>query len=173
MTASVVSSVLQRLGDLVIQEATFLSDVPRQVSSMKAELSQMQCFLNVVDAKCLEGNSMMKNLASNIQDVAYRVEEVIDNAHFIFRRRKTSVSKYTHIFGDSIDLREVGKNIQVIKKEISEIFERYNRYNAVNSSTSTEAQPIFREDEDFYAQRLVPPGLDQGMDIVGFDHEIA
>lgn len=173
MTASVVSSVLQRLGDLVIQEATFLSDVPRQVSSMKAELSQMQCFLNVVDAKCLEGNSMMKNLASNIQDVAYRVEEVIDNAHFIFRRRNTSVSKYTHIFGDSIDLREVGKNIQVIRKEISEIFERYNRYNAVNSSTSTEAQPIFREDEDFYAQRLVPPGLDQGMDIVGFDHEIA
>ncbi|KAF0929354.1 hypothetical protein E2562_021382 [Oryza meyeriana var. granulata] len=64
-----------RLGDLVIQEAALLSDVPRQVSSMKAELSQMECFLNVVDAKCLEGNSMMRNLASDIRDVAYRVEE--------------------------------------------------------------------------------------------------
>uniref|UniRef100_A0A0D9XIA6 NB-ARC domain-containing protein n=1 Tax=Leersia perrieri TaxID=77586 RepID=A0A0D9XIA6_9ORYZ len=161
-----------RLGDLVIQEATFLSGVPRQVSSMKAELSQMECFLNIVDAKCLEGNNTMRNLASDIRDVAYRVEEVIDNAHFIFRRRKTFVSKYTHIIGDSVDLREVGKGIEIIRKEINEIFERYNRYNTINSNTSMEAQSNFMEDEDFFSQRLVSPVLDQEMDIVGFDHEI-
>ncbi|XP_015697444.1 probable disease resistance protein At1g58602 isoform X2 [Oryza brachyantha] len=138
---------------------------------MKAELSQMQCFLNVVDAKCLEGNNMMRNLASDIRDVAYRVEEVIDNARFICRR-KSSLSKYTHIIGDSIDLREVGKKIEVIRKDINEIFERYQRYNTVNSNSLMEAQPIFREDDDFYAQRLVSPVVDQGMDIVGFDHEI-
>ena len=51
MAESVVSGVAERLGNLLLQEANFLSGVSHQVEMLQNELKLMQSFLKVADTK--------------------------------------------------------------------------------------------------------------------------
>ena len=45
MAKSVVSSVVERLGNLLIEETAFLQGLSQQMNQMQIELKRMQCFL--------------------------------------------------------------------------------------------------------------------------------
>nr|DAD47445.1 TPA_asm: hypothetical protein HUJ06_017382 [Nelumbo nucifera] len=49
MVDSVISCVVTKLGDLLIQEAVLLSEVKDQVEGLQTKLRRMQCFLKDVD----------------------------------------------------------------------------------------------------------------------------
>ena len=49
MAKSVVSFVVERLGNLLIKEAAFLQGVSQQVNQMQIELKRMQYFLRDID----------------------------------------------------------------------------------------------------------------------------
>ena len=51
MAKSVVSFVVERLGNLLIEEAAFLQGVSQQVNQMQIELKRMQYFLKDTDKK--------------------------------------------------------------------------------------------------------------------------
>ncbi|XP_058114374.1 disease resistance protein RPP13-like [Magnolia sinica] len=80
-THSIISLVVGKLSDLLLQEAIFLYGVRGNVEWMEQELKRMQCFLEDADAK--QGDGRVKNWVQDVRDIAYDVEDVIDM--FIFR----------------------------------------------------------------------------------------
>ena len=46
-----MSFAVERLGDLLIQEASFLYGITDKVAEIQAELRRMKCFLKDADAK--------------------------------------------------------------------------------------------------------------------------
>ncbi|RWR76923.1 Disease resistance protein [Cinnamomum micranthum f. kanehirae] len=82
---AVVSFVVGKLGDLLIEEARLLYDVRDQFEWIVGELRRMQCFLKDADAKQKE-DERVRNWVKEIRDVSYDAEDVIDT--FILTRTR-------------------------------------------------------------------------------------
>ncbi|XP_078150694.1 disease resistance protein RPP13-like [Carex rostrata] len=79
MAEGIVSFVLEKLSDAVVQEILLLHGIDKQVETLSGELSWIQTFLKDADMKKLE-NKRQKLWVKLVQDVAYDIEDVIDNA---------------------------------------------------------------------------------------------
>ena len=60
MAESVVSGVVTRLGNLLVQEAIYLYGVSDKAHELQTELARMQCFLKDADAKQNESALVIK-----------------------------------------------------------------------------------------------------------------
>eukprot|EP00268_Persea_americana_P045919 TRINITY_DN4704_c1_g2_i1.p1 TRINITY_DN4704_c1_g2~~TRINITY_DN4704_c1_g2_i1.p1 ORF type:complete len:243 (-),score=36.62 TRINITY_DN4704_c1_g2_i1:187-915(-) len=124
---AVVSFVVGKLGDLLIEEARFLHGVRSQVELILRELRRMQHFLKDADAK-QKRDERVKNWVAEIRQVSYEVEDVIDSfilSEVAYKRRRHGsqgrIKMYSCIFSKLITRYKVGKEIQRIKLKISEI----------------------------------------------------
>lgn len=79
MAEPVVSFVLHRIGDLLINEVKFLSGVRTQVEEARKELEFMLCFLKDADACAKDGSCQrMCKWVAEIRDCAYDLEDAIE-----------------------------------------------------------------------------------------------
>ena len=76
VVSSVVSSVVTRLGNLLLQEAIYLKGVRDNVQELQTELKLMQCFLKDADARQNE-SAIVKQSLAEMKDLAYDAEDVI------------------------------------------------------------------------------------------------
>lgn len=77
MAESVVFNAVGRLGNLLIEEATYLKGVSQQVKQTQIELERMKCFLKDADKRQNEDESV-RIWVSQIREAAYEVEDVIE-----------------------------------------------------------------------------------------------
>ncbi|KAJ4724314.1 Disease resistance protein [Melia azedarach] len=77
MVDAVVSYVVQRLGDYLIQEAVFLAGVKNEVAWLKKELEWMLCFVKDAEQKQVD-DPLIHQWLSDIRDIAYDTEDVLD-----------------------------------------------------------------------------------------------
>ncbi|KAJ4794010.1 hypothetical protein LUZ62_045256 [Rhynchospora pubera] len=77
MLPAVISGVVNKMGDLLIQEGMFLYGVRDQIELVKLQLHQMQCFLKDADSK-QKKDERVKGWVQNIRGVAYETEDAID-----------------------------------------------------------------------------------------------
>ncbi|GFZ10802.1 hypothetical protein Acr_22g0002000 [Actinidia rufa] len=80
MERAVVSSVVGRLGDMLIQEGKFLAGVSDKVEQLRLELKRMQCFLEDTDHAIHDdddADERVMNRAAEIQELAYEEAEAI------------------------------------------------------------------------------------------------
>ncbi|KAM3743049.1 hypothetical protein ACB098_07G115800 [Castanea mollissima] len=164
MTDSVVSFLLENLTQLLIQESELLGGVEDQVRILKNELSLINLFLLNSEGK--RHDKLVKEVVSQIRDVAYEAEDVIDT--FIMtetkHRKRSMLRKAFHYFDRASALHEVAKKIERIKNDIKEIYENKNKYGieiAESSGGDAEAEEILHRrrkdvEEDY---------------VVGFDHD--
>ena len=130
MAKSVVSFVVERLGNLLIKEAAFLQGVSQQVNQMQIELKRMQCFLRDADKKQNEDESV-QIWVSEIPEAAYDVQDVIETFAFeISSRNKENSLKLKHvpIFNKGRKLHKVGSKIEAIKTRISDLTRSLQTY---------------------------------------------
>ncbi|KAJ9166908.1 hypothetical protein P3X46_021597 [Hevea brasiliensis] len=125
MAESAVSTVVQGLADLLIQEATFLDGVKEEVVGMQLELRRMQSFLKDADTRQDEEETI-RNWVSEIREAAYDVEDIIEEfALKVALRRRSGVvnviKRYATIAKESVELYRVGSEIQTIKSRISNL----------------------------------------------------
>ncbi|XVE72314.1 hypothetical protein DITRI_Ditri11bG0029400 [Diplodiscus trichospermus] len=125
MAESVVSFLVERLGDLLIQEATLLWGVQNQVQQMQNELRRMQCFLKDADRRQDEDESV-KNWVSEIRDAAYDVEDVIDNFIVKFASKKGGRIRNSIVHGR--ELHNLASEIERIKSQISDLTRSLQTY---------------------------------------------
>ncbi|KAG5530898.1 hypothetical protein RHGRI_025749 [Rhododendron griersonianum] len=78
MVDAVVSFVVDRLGDLLIEQVVFLRGVKNDVVWLRGQLQYMLCFLKDAEEKQDVDNRMRKWI-TDIRDVAYEAEDIIDN----------------------------------------------------------------------------------------------
>ncbi|OMO76584.1 Disease resistance protein [Corchorus olitorius] len=111
MAEAIVSLAVERITDLLIHEAVFLTGVNNEVENLKTELKRMQCFLKDVDRK-QEQDERLRNRVAEIRDLAYDAEHVIDS--YILQVAHQGgfhgiVKRFTSIFNNPFRLRKIGK----------------------------------------------------------------
>ncbi|KAL7259340.1 hypothetical protein ACSBR1_005274 [Camellia fascicularis] len=77
MVDAVVSSVAQRLGNLLAEQVNFLRGVRNEVNSLKNKLEYMLCFLKDAEEK-QDQDSRICKWVSDIRDATYEAEDIID-----------------------------------------------------------------------------------------------
>ncbi|KAG8480191.1 hypothetical protein CXB51_024944 [Gossypium anomalum] len=130
MAEAIVSLAVERISDLLIHEAVFLKDVKDQVESLRAELKRMQCFLKDADRN-LEQDARFQNRVSEIRDLAYDAEDVIDSFILKAAYQRGShgiVKRFTFISTKPYHLLKIGLQVKAIKTKLQNISENLPAY---------------------------------------------
>ncbi|XP_031277377.1 disease resistance protein RPP13-like [Pistacia vera] len=130
MVDAVVSFVVQKLGDYIIQEAVFLKEVRDEVQLLKNELEWMQCFIKDAAEKQVE-DAMIRKWVSDIQDIAYDTEDVLDKFMLKMDRGGTPNQKLLALFAftkKKIHLYGIGKEINSLQKRIIDLSRKREFY---------------------------------------------
>ena len=135
MAEAVVSFAVERLRDLLIEEATFLRGVTDKVREIQDELELMKGFLKDADARQGEGETIRRWVAQ-IRENAFDAEDTIDTfiLKVALRRRRgrgfqNILKRYACIFSELIALHKVGTKIDDIKTRISSLTTSLQTYN--------------------------------------------
>ncbi|KAI3946372.1 hypothetical protein MKW92_048299 [Papaver armeniacum] len=144
MVDAVVSFVVEKLGDALINETSFLLGIRSLVEELRDELRRMQCFLKDADAKQQQGDERVRNWVADIRDVSYDAEDIIDT--FILKidmapktrgiknviiRKALMVKNLKHLY-------RAGKEIKVIQCRLKVIFQSRVIY-GINNLCDTKA----------------------------------
>ncbi|KAK7836954.1 disease resistance protein rpp13 [Quercus suber] len=145
MADSVVSFLLENLTQLLTQESELLLGVKDQVRSLKNELSLINRFLQKTEGK--RQDELVKEVVSQIRDVAYEAEDVIDTYIITVteHRRKKQLGKLIHSCDRASTLHEVASkidSIKIINKEINDNRSKYGIEIAESSRGDAEAEEI-------------------------------
>ncbi|XP_078149590.1 disease resistance protein RPP13-like isoform X1 [Carex rostrata] len=77
MAEVAVRIVLNKLADVIVNEAQFLGGVGKKVERVNRELNRIQCCLQDADSK-RKGDARVQNWLNELRDVAYRIEDTTD-----------------------------------------------------------------------------------------------
>ncbi|CBI37944.3 unnamed protein product, partial [Vitis vinifera] len=124
MAEAILFCALERIGDLLIQQADFLGKVGDDVQLLQTELRRMQCFLKDASAR-QEEDQKIRNWVAEIRDVAYDAEDVVESyiLKVVFRRGRS-----IHTIGNMLATWEVGSEIEDIKAKISNLTRSLETY---------------------------------------------
>ncbi|XP_059599003.1 disease resistance protein RPH8A-like [Vitis vinifera] len=142
MAESIVTVFLEKLTDLLSQEAFLLSRVEEQVKLLSSELEWMRLFLKDADAK-RRYDPRIKLWVSQIRDVTYDAEDVIDRFMFEMNHQQQGSLKCLKF----LKLRFVPKlesRIREINTKIEKIMANKSRYGVETlpaASSSNEVVP--------------------------------
>uniref|UniRef100_A0A8R7RBB1 Disease resistance N-terminal domain-containing protein n=1 Tax=Triticum urartu TaxID=4572 RepID=A0A8R7RBB1_TRIUA len=128
MAEAAVTAVLGNLSNIVIQETTFLCAVTLEVGLLRAELVRLQAYLKDADRKWRSGNVRVAVLVSQIRDVAYEAQNVIEAADYMEKRNRLkrgfmgAISRFARLPSDLATLRKIDVQIQCVRRKLDEIF---------------------------------------------------
>ncbi|CAA6670766.1 unnamed protein product [Spirodela intermedia] len=93
MAAAVLSDVVKRVGDFLVNEAVFLYEVRDHVEWVTDELRAMECFLKDAELKS-KRDERVKNWVRQVREIAYRAEDLVESfvLHAQRRRRLSEAS---------------------------------------------------------------------------------
>ncbi|KAI8003637.1 Disease resistance protein Piks-2 [Camellia lanceoleosa] len=157
MAETAVNSAIQYLGPLLARELELLRGVSKQIVSIKADLEHIQSFLKDAESRAETGNESVKIWVKQVRQVAYRIQDVIDE-HILLILPKQSprfscLHKVTRTITKLKSRHEIASQIQDIKTTISEIQERAGRY-GFSMTTSSEHSCSNRKDNMWSDPRL-------------------
>ncbi|XP_030941895.1 disease resistance protein RPP13-like [Quercus lobata] len=148
MTDSVVSFLLENLTQLLIRESKLLRGVKDQVRSVEKELAVIKIFPRNTEGK--RHDELVKEVVSQIRDVAYEAEDVIDTYIITVaeNRRRSKLGKLIHSCDQAITFHEVASKIESIKNIYKEINDNRSKYGieiAESSGGNAEAGEILHK----------------------------
>ncbi|KAI8533101.1 hypothetical protein RHMOL_Rhmol11G0269900 [Rhododendron molle] len=169
-----VSFVVERLGNLLIQEHRFLHGVRAQVEQMQKELGRMQCFLKAADARRGEGDELVSNWISEIRELSLDAEDVI--ATFVIKvalRRRGRIhhmlKRYFCIFSESRARHTVGLEIENINKKITDLTRSLQTY-GIQPTTALGESSTSRFERVLQLRRSYPHVVEE--DIICLDEDV-
>ncbi|XP_057502447.1 disease resistance protein RPP13-like [Actinidia eriantha] len=180
MVDAVVSFVVQRLGELLIEQVIFLREVRDEVQWLRNKLQYMLCFLHDAEEK-QDGDRRIQKWISDIRDVAYDAEDIIDNFILEVEDRKTPkkmglkgwFEKYLCICSKQANLVKqatlygIGTEINSLKNRLEEIQRNQEIFKIGNIGDSREDLARVRLDQ----LRRERPYEDNEL-VVGFKNDV-
>uniref|UniRef100_A0ACD5TZ15 Uncharacterized protein n=1 Tax=Avena sativa TaxID=4498 RepID=A0ACD5TZ15_AVESA len=137
-----MTSLLGKLGTILIDEYKLLKDVRDDIEFLKDELEAMQAFLLVM-ADVEEPDHQAKLRVNAIRDLSYDIEDKIDRFVILMDHEPSSKSggSFKEIFNKSMKKikniktqHKIAKDVKDIKIQVKEVSERYTRYKKDESS---------------------------------------
>ncbi|KAH7689174.1 P-loop containing nucleoside triphosphate hydrolase protein [Dioscorea alata] len=175
MAEAAVGFLVQKLGDLLVQEAINLHGVRGEVEWLERELQRMQCFLKDADAKKCQGNDeRVKNWVRDMRDLAFEAEDIVDTFMYCKLRRQQGqpgcigfIKRFIFIFDELIRRHEAHVDVEGIKTELQELSQSRLLYGIANIGETIGSTSHHR------SQHVIPilPQLGDDIDMVGFDDE--
>ena len=129
MAQPVVTFVVDRLGDMLIQEALFLNGVEDKVQQLRIELRMMQSYLQDADRRQDE-DERLRNWVSEIREAAYDSDDVIEAYALRGASRRTliGIKRYVLIIKRLIEIHQVGSQVDGITGRISSLTQSLQTY---------------------------------------------
>ncbi|CAL5400711.1 unnamed protein product [Camellia sinensis] len=176
MVDAVVSSVVRRLGGLLIDQVIFLQGVRDEVNYLRTKLEYMLCFLKDAEEK-QDQDSRIRKWVSDIRDAAYEAEDIIDK--FILKVEeggipnkkvgfKACLRKYFCIYKQASGY-GIGKEIQEWKNRLDEIDRNHEIFKIRNIEAAGEGSSSMNE--RFKQLRRTTPYEDD-QHVVGFTKDV-
>ncbi|KDP26975.1 hypothetical protein JCGZ_22195 [Jatropha curcas] len=171
---SAVAIVVQRLTDLLIQEAIYLEGVKDEVISMQFELRRMQSFLKDADSRKEEEDNKetLRNWVSEIRETAYDIEDIIEEFALKVALKRGSgvvnvIKRYASIAKESVELYKVGSEIGTVKSRIAALYSNLQTIGIQprereNPSVSSSRQQLVRRSYSHFVEE----------DIVGLEEDV-
>ncbi|VAH27036.1 unnamed protein product [Triticum turgidum subsp. durum] len=173
MAGSAVKAVIRNVSKLAVWETSLLCGVTGEVGFLKDELKRLKCYLRSADAKRRSGDECVATWVSQIRDVTYESENVIEAADYMEKRNRLkngflgAISRYARLPSDMVTLHKVGVEIQRIRRKIGEIFDNANRLN-IDLDTGVLGK-CCAEDEFPRGNDLMDQNFEDDVVIVGFE----
>lgn len=172
-----ISSVVLKLGDLLVKEGIYLYDTDDKIKWVTTELTRIQFFLKDAESKWKNGDAAVMNWVKEITDVGYEIEDLIDLIKYkdeIRRRRKGfigSMSRYAHLPGEIFTLHKVGAQVDKIKAKLEDISKSKERFGIISTGNrgNEESGGGGGGDDMINIERFHSPHFVDDMDVVGFD----
>ncbi|KAK1292451.1 putative disease resistance protein [Acorus calamus] len=130
MADVIVSFLVKKVGDQLIEEAKFLKGVTNEVHSLETELKQLQQFLSKADRNCDKEQDVNEWLRK-LRDAAYDGEDIIDEFILRCERRRCQrlrIKRWVLFLHDMPARRRVGKSIVGVNERLNAIFACKDRY---------------------------------------------
>ncbi|XVF83819.1 hypothetical protein PTKIN_Ptkin16aG0523800 [Pterospermum kingtungense] len=136
MAEAIVSLAIQRISDLLIQEAFYLGGVRDKVERLKAELERMNSVLKDADNNH-EQTQLVRTLVRQVRDLAYESEDVIDS--FILHQvaHQGVINRFTSIFTKPFHRFKAGKHIKAIQARLEDISKTLPAYDHISRGESS------------------------------------
>ncbi|XP_044489462.1 putative disease resistance RPP13-like protein 3 [Mangifera indica] len=178
MVDAVVSFVVERTGDYLIKKAALLSGVKDEVESLKKELEWMNCFTKDAEEK-QAGNSMIEQWVSDIREIAYDFEDVLDEFKLQVgdkdeegessERKRGFFTAIGKSVREKVTTYNIGKKIESLKKKLSDVSRRCELYGLRDIN--------IKRDEDSHAVRRMKQlrrttSFSLEVNVVGYQDEI-
>ncbi|XP_062083805.1 putative disease resistance protein At1g50180 [Humulus lupulus] len=173
MEEAIVSYVVERLGDLLIDEAKFLWGVKGQIENAQSKLQCMSAFLQDADAFVRNGDQRVHLLVVKVRDTSYDLEDVIETYVFKVALKKnegvvSKLKRYVCISKKGIDVHGVGSKIEEISSNIdtwtSEL-QKYGVHESMVMAAGTSSNQVREQRRRAYSHVVEN-------DVVGFEKDI-
>nr|XP_027123130.1 disease resistance protein RPP8-like [Coffea arabica] len=164
MADPVISLIIEKTGDLLIQKLVFLKGVRRQVERLRNDLVRMRCFLKDADQRQDE-DERIRNWVSEIRAAAYDAEDIIEifaSKVEFFTKDKGIVTKLTYYPFKIVNFYKIGKEIESLRMRLKEIADSRVEYGIKNLG-----EGMTTHGEELQRIRRSSP-LIEDKDIVGF-----
>ncbi|KAJ9680344.1 hypothetical protein PVL29_019612 [Vitis rotundifolia] len=162
MAESIVTVFLEKLTDLLSQEAFLLSRVEEQVKLLSSELEWMRLFLKDADAK-RRYDPRIKLWVSQIRDVTYEAEDVIDGFMFEMNHQQQGSLKCLKF----LKLRFVHK----LESRIREINTKIEKIMANKSRYGVETLPAASSSNEVVPQKEKRAPIVEDINVVGIQED--
>ena len=145
MTETAATLIIDKLFQLLVQEASLLRGVHREIVGIRDELESIKCFLKDAEARTEKGDvhDGLKTWMKQVREAAYHIEDVIDEyiLHIAQQRHKEGFAAFLHKIGSLLKKlkpnHEIATKIQDIKILVREIKEQSERYRFNSSEQSS------------------------------------
>ncbi|KAJ4782122.1 Disease resistance protein RPP8 [Rhynchospora pubera] len=134
MEAAVMQFVVGKLGNMISNEAQLLGGVKDQVEWAQTKLMEIRCYLRDADSNKTT-SALAENWLSQLRDVAYRMEDVVDTFHLELenecKKDPDLLDKIKSLFPNPTrvpGLHKLGKELDKIKLQFEEILKSKNDY---------------------------------------------
>uniref|UniRef100_A0A2N9ECY3 NB-ARC domain-containing protein n=1 Tax=Fagus sylvatica TaxID=28930 RepID=A0A2N9ECY3_FAGSY len=124
---SVVTFLLENVTQLLTEEANLLGGVKGEVELLGNELRRTKVFLRNTEGK---GDETVKEAVSQIREVAYEAEDVIDTyiIDATMHRKRSKVRKLISFYDKASTVHDIAKDIEDIKNYIKDINDNRSKY---------------------------------------------
>ncbi|KAL1555916.1 putative disease resistance protein [Salvia divinorum] len=175
MAEAVVSTALETIRDLLLEEGRFLAGVGDQVKELQRQLIEMKCLLQDADRKRHESSTIF-NWISQIRDLVYRSESAIERhaAYQVSSRRrglKQFVHKYSCFLEDCYSLHQLGSEISQITSKLEGISNAMEK-NGVTRSIIMNPNGEGESSTGNNMSRKTFPNLEMGDCFLGMEDEV-
>lgn len=181
MVDAVVTFAVDRLGDLLIQEARFLSNVKGEVEEIQAELRRMKCFLKDAYARRESGDERVRNWIREVRYLSERIEDLLEiyaikvaakrSVEGTGGRVKKLLTRFACIFSEGVALHKVGCEIAGVRTKIVNLTSSLQAYDIRSTVDGESSTSRANDGERERWRRMSYPHLIED-DFVGMDDNI-